>query len=315
VQENQFRSTGVIRTIFERIVHASLSLAAVTVLAFGLVRLTGDPVLVYLPFQASQQDYYRLQSQMGLNQSIVVQYWDYLVRLVHGDLGISYQSHVSVSTVLVQRLPATLELGGIAVIVMLVAGITLGTYSAYWQGTPFDWCVRLVAGLGQSAPQFWVGLLLILLVAVRWGLLPAGGYGGAPYVVLPVITIAWPSAAGIARLMRSSMLEVLNTDYISFGRMNGLPEHVILWKHALRNAALPVLTLGGLITAELVTGSIVAETVFDWPGLGQLIINSIDARDFPVIQAAILMYCVVYISLNLSVDLIYVILNPRLRAA
>jgi ABC-type dipeptide/oligopeptide/nickel transport system permease component len=301
------------RTLVERFFHTALSLFAVTLVAFGLVRLTGDPVLVYLPGNATAADEANLRAQLGLDQPVEIQYLRYLEKLSHGDLGVSFQTRTSVDSLIAQRLPATLVLGGVALVIVLGFGIPLGVYSAYWQGSVFDHVARFIAVLGQSAPQFWVGLLLILIVAVRFGLLPAGGYEGAQYIVLPAVTIAWASMAGITRLMRSSMLEVLNSDYIKFVRMKGLRESQVLWKHALRNAALPVLTLGGLITADLVTGTVVVETIFAWPGIGQLTINSIQARDFPIMQAAILLFCGIYIVMNLIVDVLYVVLNPRLR--
>jgi peptide/nickel transport system permease protein len=282
--------------------------------AFGLVRLTGDPIFVYLPADATPADEARLRVQLGLDQPVDVQYLRYLEKLSHGDLGISFQTRTPVDQLVSQRLPATLVLSGTALLIVIGFGIPLGMYAAYWQGSAFDKFARFIAVLGQSAPQFWVGLILILVVAVRMGLLPAGGYDGVEYIFLPAITIAWASMAGVTRLMRSSMLEVLGSDYIKFGRMKGLPEQQLLWKHALRNAALPVLTLGGLMTADLVTGTVVVETVFAWPGLGQLTITSIAARDFPIMQAAILLFCGIYIAMNLVVDLLYAVLNPRLRS-
>ncbi|MGH7861297.1 MAG: ABC transporter permease [Candidatus Dormibacteraceae bacterium] len=301
------------RAITERLVHTVLSLIAVTILAFGIVRLTGDPVLAILPVDATKQDITRVRAELGLDQPIYVQYGRYMVQLAHGDLGISYLTRTPVIDVIAQRLPATLQLGGAALLLVFGVGIPLGLYAAYWQGGWLDRSVGFGAVLGQSAPQFWVGLLLILVFAVHFRLVPAGGYGGFLFFILPAFTMALASFAGITRLTRSSTIEVMAADYVRFLRVKGLSDQVILWKHALRNAALPVLTLGGVVTADLVTGSVVTETVFAWPGIGQLIINSIHARDFPVIQAVVLVFAVVYLGINLVVDITYIILNPRLR--
>lgn len=301
------------RAVAERILHTVLSLVAISLLAFGMVRLTGDPVLVILPIEASPADYARVHAELGLDQPVYVQYFRYVGQLLQGNLGTSYRTRTSVGAVISDRLPATLQLGAAALLIVFGLGIPLGLYSAYWQGGWLDRVVQLGAAFGQSAPQFWIGLILIIVFAIHLGVLPAGGYGDWRFIILPALTMAWAASAGITRLMRSSALDVLGTDYIKFVRMKGLAEQKVLWKHCLRNAALPVLTLGGVLTADLVTGSVVTETVFAWPGLGQLIVQSIHSRDFPVIQAAVIMFGLVYIVLNLLVDITYIVLNPTLR--
>jgi peptide/nickel transport system permease protein len=303
----------VARVVLDRLLHTLLSLFAVTLLTFALVRLTGDPVLAILPMDASQQDYTRLRAQLGLDQPVALQYVSYLRQLIVGNLGYSYTTREPVTGIIAERFPVTLYLGVAALLIVFGVGVPVGLYSAYWQGGWLDRIGRFTAVVGQSVPQFWLGLILILVFAVRLGWLPAGGYGGLDYLALPAMTMAWTATAGITRLMRSSTLEVLNSDYIRFSRVKGVPERAVLWKHALRNAALPVLTLGGVVTGDLITGSIVTETVFAWPGLGQLIINSIHSRDFPVIQGLVLLFCAIFIVTNLIVDLVYVAMNPRLR--
>ena len=301
------------RVVWGRLLHTVLSLFAVSLLTFALVRLTGDPVLAILPMDASQQEYVRLRAELGLDQPLALQYAAYVSQLLAGNLGYSYTTRGPVTAIIAERFPVTLYLGIAALLIVFGVGVPVGLYSAYWQGGWLDRAGRFTAVVGQSVPQFWLGLILILVFAVRLGWLPAGGYGGLGYLTLPAITMAWTATAGITRLMRSSALEVLNSDYIRFARIKGVPENAVLWKHALRNAALPVLTLGGVVTADLITGSIVTETVFAWPGLGQLIINSIHSRDFPVIQGLVLVFCAIFIATNLMVDLVYVVMNPRLR--
>ena len=304
------------RLIVARTVQAAISILAVTVLVFMIVRLTGDPVVLILPDTASEEDFVRLRAHYGLNEPLIVQYGMFLRQLASGDLGTSIRARgTPVARLISDRLPATLQLGIAALVIVIVVGVPAGVYAAYWRGGWLDRSVQFGAVVGQSAPQFWVGLILILVFAVQLRMVPAGGYGGPTNFVLPAVTVALPGLAGITRLTRSSVLEVLHMDYIKFARIKGVPEPRVLWKHALRNAALSIITYGGVLTAGLITGSVVSETVFAWPGLGQLMISSIQARDFPAIQAIVLIYSLIYIGVNFLVDLLYVVVNPRLRQA
>jgi peptide/nickel transport system permease protein len=195
-----------------------------------------------------------------------------------------------------------------------VIGVPLGVYSAYWRGSAIDRLGRAIASIGQSAPSFWVGLLLIVVFAIHLQVLPAGGRGGLA-IVLPAITMAFRPIAELIRLLRSSMLEVLNSDYVTFLRAKGTPERSILWKHSLRNAGLTTLTFLGILVASLFNGSLLIETVFDWPGIGRLMIEAITYRDFPLAQGVCLVIGAMYIGMNLLVDVLYIVLNPRLRVA
>ena len=237
----------------------------------------------------------------------------FLGQLIHGNLGQSISLDAPVGQLIQERFPVTLELAVAAILIVLVVAVPLGIFSAYWRGGWLDRCARLFAALGQSAPGFWVGLLLIVVFAVRLRILPAGGRLGLESLVLPAVTLAIAPVAGLTRLLRSSMIEVLNTDYVKFLRVKGLSERQILWKHALRNAGLAALTFVGVLMAELITGSIVIELVFDWPGMGQLLGLAIQGRDFPVIQAVVLMFSLIFVVVNLLVDITYTILDPRLR--
>lgn len=299
--------------MLERVAHAALSMMLLILVVFAVVRLTGDPTFALLPEDATQEQREQLRDDLGLDEPLVVQYFIFLGNLARGDLGTSFQYGVPVSTLIQQRFPMTALLAVAAITLTICVGIPLGVYAAYKRGGWVDRGARLVAVGGQSAPSFWVGLLLIYLLAIwlRW--LPAGGYGGPSHLVLPAITVGWAAVAGLTRLTRSSMIEVLETDYIKFLRLKGVPERRVVWRHGLRNAGLSALTFTGVLTAGLLTGSIVAETVFVWPGMGLLISESITGRDFAVVQGVVLVFSAIYIVVNLVVDLLYAALNPRLR--
>jgi peptide/nickel transport system permease protein len=303
----------VLRLILFRTAQGLVSLWAVTVMLFIITRITGDPVKVLLPPEASREMYDQVRRSIGLDRPLIVQYMTYLGDLLQGNLGTSFQSQLPVSQMIANRIPATLELGGAALLVTFVVGLPLGLYAGYRRGKIVDRIASLLAVLGQAAPTFWIGILAILVLAVHLGLLPAGGRGGISHLILPAVTMAWASVAGVTRLMRSSVLETLESDYIRLCRVKGMSESRVLWKHALRNAALPVLTFGGVVTAGMMTGSVVTEAVFVWPGTGRLLLDAIGARDFPVVQGVVLVLAGVYIVINIAVDIFYAYLNPRLR--
>ena len=307
--------------ILNRIGIALLSLFALLVLVFSMVRLTGDPLDLILPEGATQADFDRAQAELGLDKPLPVQFLIYLGQVMHGDLGRSIRGGVgygndnlnpTVVDLILLRVPATVTLAGIALLIVLVVGLPLGIYSAYWRGSFFDRMARLIATIGQAAPNFWVGLLLILVFSVHLGWLPAGGLSPAG-VILPAICLAFRPIANLTRLLRSSMVEALNSDYVTFLRVKGVPEGRMLWKHALRNGGLTTLTFVGILISSLFTGSLLVETVFDWPGIGRLMIEAVQYRDFPLAQGVMLLLGSVYIFMNLVVDVLYTILNPRLR--
>jgi ABC-type dipeptide/oligopeptide/nickel transport system permease component len=285
---------------------------ALTLLVFALVRVTGDPLNLLLPENATDADFARVSAELALDQPIPVQYVRFLGQAVSGNFGTSIFLKVPVSDLVAQRFPYTLQLAAFALLLIICIAVPLGIYSAYWRGGKVDRVARSVAAIGQSAPNFWIGLILIVVVAVNLRLLPPGGYGGLDHLILPGVTIALVATAGLMRLIRSSMLEVLGSDYVKFLRIKGLPEGSVLWKHSLRNAGLSALTLTGVLTATLLTGSVVVERVFVWPGVGSLLADSIEKRDFPVVEALVLLFSFLYIAINLIVDLLYLVLNPRL---
>jgi ABC-type dipeptide/oligopeptide/nickel transport system permease component len=280
---------------------------------FFLVRLTGDPAALLLPDLTPPAVMEAFREKLGLNQPLYVQYGIFMSNLLHGDLGRSFVYNVPVTDLIAQRLPNTLILAVSGLATTLVIGLPLGVLAAYKRGGRLDVVSRWLAVVGQSAPAFWIGLLMILVFSIRLHLLPSGGTGGLPNLIMPTLTIAVKPLAGLVRLVRSSMIEVLETDYVKFLRLKGLPERQILWKHGLRNGGLTALTFVGVLTADLMTGSVVSETVFAWPGLGWLMVTSIGSGDFAVVQAVVLMFSMIYIVINLLVDLLYGVLNPRLR--
>jgi len=301
------------RLISVRLSHAVLSVALLTLFVFFLVRLTGDPAALLLPDLTPPAVMEAFREKLGLNQPLYVQYGIFMGNMLHGDLGQSFVYDVPVSDLIVQRLPNTLILAISALIVTLVVGLPLGVLAAYKRGSWIDKLASGLAVVGQSAPAFWIGLLMIYTLSIRAHLLPAGGTGGILYLIMPTLTVAVKPLAGLVRLVRSSMIEVLDTDWVKFLRLKGLPENDILWKHGLRNAGLTALTFVGVLVADLITGSVVAETVFAWPGLGWLMVTSIGSGDFAVVEAVVLLFSVIYIITNLIVDLLYGVLNPRLR--
>ena len=301
------------RLIVARLVQSAAALLLVTLVVFSLVRLTGDPLNVILPEEATKEMYEAAARRLGIDQPLPVQYARYLGGLLQGNLGTSSQMRVAVSRLIAERFPATLELGLVAIGLMVVVAIPLGLLAGYKRGGKLDTGIRVLALTGQSIPQFWFGILLILVVSVMLHWLPAGGRGNWSHLILPALTLASIGCAGMIRLVRSSVLEVLETDYIKVVRSKGMSESNVLFKHGLRNAAVPVLTFGGLMSANLLTGSIVTESVFGWPGLGRLVYDAIIARDFPVVQGVVLTMSAIYIAINFAIDVAYVYLNPRLR--
>ncbi len=299
--------------VLARVAQALISLVLVSVVIFLVVRLTGDPLLTILPEEAEREQFDRMREFLGLDRPVAVQYFSYMGNVLTGDFGESIRTRSPVGDLLWDRLPATLELGLLAMGISFILAIPLGVYAASRPGSPLDIFARMFAVLGQSIPAFWLGILLIQLFAVQWDLLPAGGRGSPEQLILPALTLGLFLMAGFMRLTRSAMLEVLGSEYIKAARLKGVSQQKVLWRHAFPNAAVPVLTFGALITIAVLTGSVVVETVFAWPGLGRLVVDAIRARDFPIVQGAVLIFSVFYIAGNLFVDIAYAYLNPRIR--
>jgi ABC-type dipeptide/oligopeptide/nickel transport system permease component len=303
------------RYLAGRLAQTVLSMLVVISIVFVLTRLSGNPVLLLLDVNATPRDQEILTRHLGLDKPLVVQYGIYVANLLMGDFGSSIISRRPVVEHIWERLPATVELGFVAMFLSVLIGVPLGMYSAVRRGGVMDSGARVFAVLGQSMPAFWLGLMLILIFGVVLGVLPAGGRGTIWHLILPAFTLGYFTSAAILRLTRSAMLEVLGSDYIKFARLKGLHEQVVLWKHGLRNALLPVVTFAVLLFVQFLGGAVVTETVFAWPGLGRLILESITTRDYPIVQAGVLVLSALYLTGNLCVDLLYSWLNPKIRHA
>ena len=300
--------------ILRRVAQSALTLLGVSVLVFVILRvLPGDPARMLLPDGAPESAVLELNRQLGLREPLFVQYGLFLRSVARGDFGQSFQYRAPALRVVLERLPATIQLTVAAMLVTIAAGVSLGIGTAVRRGTRYDVAGTILAVLGQSLPNFWLGIMLILLfgVALRW--LPTSGFAGWTSLVLPAITLAAFPTALVARLTRSSMLEILNRDYIRTGRAKGLAERSVVLRHALRNAAIPVLTVIGLQIGALLGGAVITESVFAWPGMGKLIVDAIFFRDFPVVQTVLILSATVFVGINLLVDLLYTIIDPRIR--
>ena len=303
------------RYLAGRFLQTLLSMLVVISIVFVLTRLSGNPIHLLLDVNASERDQEILMRHLGLDKPLPVQYAIYVKNIFLGDFGNSVLTRRPVTEHIWERLPATVELGFVALFMSVLIGIPLGMYSAVRRGTALDTGARVFAVLGQSMPAFWLGLMLILFFGVILGVLPAGGRGDFRHLILPAFTLGYFTSAAILRLTRSAMLEVLGSDYIKFARLKGLHEQIVLWKHGLKNALLPVITFAVLLFVQFLGGAVVTETVFAWPGLGRLILESITTRDYPIVQAGVLVLSALYLTGNLLVDLLYSVLNPKIRHA
>ncbi len=300
--------------ILRRLVLAIPTLVGVTVVVFALIRLIpGDPARLVLGLQASEEEVQRLRVQLGLDQPLPVQYARFLARLFEGDLGRSVVTGEPVLREIAARLPATVQLAVTSTVVATLAGVAAGVVSATRQYSCWDYAVMTVALFGISLPVFWLGLMLMLLFSVHLRWLPAGGYGTPAHLVLPTVTLAAFSVAIIARMTRSSLLEVLHQDYVRTAWAKGLNSRAVVLRHALKNALIPVVTVIGLQFGGLLGGAILTETVFAWPGMGRLLVGAIVARDYPVVQGTVLVFAALFTLVNLAVDVLYAYVDPRIH--
>jgi peptide/nickel transport system permease protein len=300
--------------VLRRLWQSALTLLGVSLLVFVVLRvLPGDPAKMLLPDGAPQSAVDELNRQLGLHEPLHVQYGIFIRSVVRGDFGQSFQYRAPALRVVTERIAATAELALAALILTVAIGVSLGILAAVRRGTRYDYASTFLAVLGQSLPNFWLGIMLILLfgVALRW--LPTSGFESWRHIVLPAITLAAFPTALVARLTRSSMLEILGRDYIRTGRAKGLAERSVVLRHALRNAAVPVLTVLGLQIGTLLGGAVITESVFAWPGMGKLVVDAIFFRDFPVVQTVLIFSATIFVGLNLVVDLLYTVIDPRIR--
>ena len=302
------------RFILIRLLHSLLVLWVVSVLVFSLTRATGNPADALQHYECTEECRRALEEYWGLNKPLVQQYLIYIGDMFQGNFGESFRYRPTRTIELLKdRFPVTAQLAGVALTFSLVLAVPIGVLSAVRKDTPFDFIGKIIALLGQSLPTFWVGIVLIWIFAVNLGWLPPSGKGGLLHLVLPAITLGWWQVAAIMRLMRSSMLEVIDSEYIKMARIKGISEWKVLWKHALRNAAIPPLTFFGMIGAAVLSGALITETVFAWPGVGSLALEAVLGRDYAVVQTLILIFATIYVLSNLIVDILYAYLDPRIR--
>jgi peptide/nickel transport system permease protein len=303
------------RFIVGRLIQTLATLFVVTIAVFILVRLTGDPVDMLLPIDATPELREELRTRLGVDQPQIVQYWRFIGDLASGDLGTSIRTRKSVTELIGERFPNTVQLVGLAMLIALAVAIPLGVMSAVHKGSWIDTVAHLFSLVGQSIPAFWAAVVLILIFGVYLGILPTGRQGGIDHIILPAVTTAFFGfmIPGVVRLLRSSMLEVLDSEYVKLARMKGLRERSVIWKHAFKNAVLPVVTFVGFYFGILLSGSVVVETVFAWPGIGRLAFEAVVWRDYPVIQGVVLLVSVIVLFSNLLVDILYAYLDPRIR--
>jgi len=301
------------RQLLIRLIQTAISLLGMSVLIFVLVRASGDPVDLMRTPSTTEAEIANIRTQWGLDKSYPEQYWVFLSGLVQGDLGKSLIQRRPVTTMIGDALPSTLGLSGLGFLVAMIMALVLGVMGATRRDTWLDNGVKFLAILGQALPGFWVAIVAIYIFAVYWHLLPTSGQGTPAHFVLPVLVLAFAIMPGMMRLVRSSMLDVLGTEYVKLARIKGLPERTVVWKHALRNALIAPLTAAGAIFANLITSAVILETVFAWPGVGRLMVTGVSGRDFPVVQGVTMMVAVVTLMINLAVDIAYAYVDPRIR--
>ncbi len=303
------------RYILRRFLHGLVLLALVAMIVFFLGRLTGNPADLMLPEDALAEDRVALIETLGLDGPLHQQFGIFFANALRGDLGTSIRHREPAVDVFFSRLPNTLMIVPGAMALALIMAIPLGILSALYRGSIIDRISGAIAVLGIATPNFWIGILLIYIFSVKLGWLPSARMGGWQHYILPTITLGTFLVAGYMRLIRSSMLEVLDSEFVKLARIKGLSETIVVWKHCLRNALIPVLTLWGVFLGNLVTGAIVTETVFAWPGVGRLTYEAVIFRDFPLLQAVIIMDAVLIVFINLVVDILYAYVDPRIRLA
>ncbi len=301
--------------LVRRALGALWAIAGVMIVVFLILHLSGDPAAVMMPPESTAAEMAAFRHAEGFDRPLIVQFGSFVAAAAHGDLGLSLRHQQPAMGLALQRLPATVLLSAAAMLVVILIGIPAGVASALRPRTAIDYGARVVALIGQSAPTYWIGLMLILLFAVYLGWFPSGGIGDWHNLILPAATLGFFSTAKIMRLTRSAMLDVLAADYLRTARAKGLDAGHVVIGHALRNAWLPIVTQLGVELGTLLSGAIITETVFAWPGVGRLAVQAVFERDFPVVEAVVLLAATIFVGLNLVVDLLYAVLDPRIRYA
>jgi len=299
--------------ITKRAIGAVISILGAATIVFFLIRISGDPVRLMLPPEASEEQVVQLRESLGYNDPLLVQYGRYLLDLCKGDFGTSLHYKQPALGLILERIPATLELAVLAIVVASVLGILAGIVAAVRRNGIFDMVSNVLVMLGQSIPVFWLSILLILIFSVTLKIFPTSGRNGIMSMILPSIALAAYPAATITRLMRSSLLDVMSQDYIRTARAKGVAKWGVVFLHALKNAFVPVLTVIGMEFGTMLGGAVVTETIFAWPGIGRLMIQAVYNRDFPLVQACVLVISFIFVVVNLVVDLSYTLFDPRIK--
>ena len=304
-----------LRFALVRLLRGIVTLWLVVTTVFVVLRLSGDPAQAMLSDEATPAQIENFRRRFGLDRPIPVQYARYLLNLTRGDFGDSLSERRPVAALIAARVGATLQLGAAAIAIAVLCGLPAGILAALWRNSLWDRALMGLAFVGQSAPNFFIGIVLILLFSLQLRLLPSSGRGSWQHLILPAFTLATGLLAALARMTRSSLLEVIRQDYVRVARAKGLSERRVLWRHCLRNAAAPVVTIFGLSIGGVIGGAAIVETVFAWPGIGRLAVNAISIRDYPVIQCIVLMVALSVVAVNFLVDIAYGLLDPRVRGS
>jgi peptide/nickel transport system permease protein len=307
--EGEFVHRYIVKQFFQLLV----TLFLVSIVIFIMGRISGNPCGLLLPDQAGPEEFALCAKNLGLDKPIYVQYQLWITAALHGNLGTAFVSHQPVIDLIMGRFPNSFKLGIVSMIFTTLISFPLGMISAIKKDRLVDIVCKVLALLGQSVPSFWLGIMLIWVFAVHLRLLPVSGIGGPEYYVMPVLTMGWWTVAAQTRLIRSSMLEVLDSEYIKLARIKGVSERMVIWKHALRNALIPVVSFLGIHFAQVIVMAMIAEVVFAWPGLGRLLYDAIRQRDFPIIQGVVLFMTTVTVVVNMIVDVFYAYIDPRIR--
>jgi peptide/nickel transport system permease protein len=301
--------------ILKRLFHSIFVLVGISLVVFIILHLTGDPAALLMPMDATPEQVAQFRQEMGFNDPIVVQYWRFFKGTLRGDFGDSFRHSQPALELVMERMPATIQLTLAAMVIALLVAIPVGIISAIRRNSLLDHIGMTGALLGQSTPVFWLGVMLILIFSVTLQWFPSSGRGELQHMVLPAITLGMFTMARTARMMRSSMLEVLGQEYMKTAKAKGLNPGMVILKHALKNAAIPVVTIIGMELGTLLGGAVITETIFAWPGVGRLAVQAIYNRDYPVVQAAVFFLASVFVLVNLVVDLLYTYLDPRVKLA
>ncbi|MBN1255492.1 MAG: ABC transporter permease [Deltaproteobacteria bacterium] len=302
------------RYIAQRLVQAVVTIFLMSIIVFLMGRMTGDPATLLMSQYSTEDDRIEITKRLGLDKPLPEQYLIFITDALHGDFGRSVKGDRRPALeIVLERLPASLKLAAVSLVIGLLFGLALGITSAIKRGSALDTAARVFALFGQSIPVFLLGIVLMYVFAVLLHWLPTSGYGGFKYYILPAITMSWFTVAAITRLARTSMLDVLNCEYIKLARIKGLSESVVILKHALRNSLIPVITFMGTFFVIMITGAVVIETVFSWPGIGRLAVETVMDRNFPILQTIVLFMTTLYIFANLFVDILYAYVDPRIR--